>query len=98
MAKVISDAQFHPYYNPLTQGARQTDTIRAGESIPDGWGITGFTYQTDTDGKHAGTLIRIRPEVQKRSLEEKAIEAHKGWSESTPSLSEQGFFDRREVR
>jgi hypothetical protein len=60
--------EFRPVYNPYVQGAKSGQTIRAGESIPEGHGIVGFTYQNAPGGEHAGTLIHTRPEVLKRSL------------------------------
>lgn len=59
-------------HNPATQGAKSLETLRAGDSIPEGKSITGITYQNNADGSHAGTLLHVRPEVQQQSLATRA--------------------------
>jgi hypothetical protein len=71
-------------FNPATQGSRQGTTIRAGESIPDGWSITGTTYQNTPEGGHAGTLFHVRPETT-GTLASKAHDLHDGWTPDTPA-------------
>lgn len=93
-------SQFIPRYNPATQGARFGTTIRAGESIPEGHSITGFTYQSDEQGKHAGTLLHVKEEWANKSLGERVTEWHRGWDESTPPLdtSKLPLGERRSLR